>query len=137
MRSQISGQPVDMPSSDRHSVKPWLASRLPVDAVVVDLASEGFPLAGGRIDIIGGAAEPTLVYKRREHLVSVTELPQAARKFPTATRRSSLDGYPLLFWSDGGRGFVAVSDLGPLELSKFVTAFRAVAAKEQGKTGEQ
>ena len=56
MRSQISGQPVDVISSDRHTVKPWLASKLPVAAVVVDLASEGFPLLGGRIDIVAGAA---------------------------------------------------------------------------------
>ena len=54
MRSQISGQPVDVVSTDRHTVKPWLAGKLPVAAEVVDLAEAGFPLAGGRIDIVAG-----------------------------------------------------------------------------------
>ena len=52
MRAQISGQPVDVASSDRHTVKPWLARKLPVAAIVVDLAPEGFQLLGGRIDIV-------------------------------------------------------------------------------------
>jgi anti-sigma factor RsiW len=56
MRGQISGQPVDVASSDRHTVKPWLAGKLPVAAMVVDLAPEGFELLGGRIDIVGGRA---------------------------------------------------------------------------------
>jgi anti-sigma factor RsiW len=136
MRSQISGQPVDMPSSDRHSVKPWIASKLPVDAIVVDLAAEGFPLVGGRIDIIDGVPAPTLVYKRREHLVSVTQLRRAAQEFSPAPQRSTFESYPLLSWSDAGRGFVAVSDLAPSELSTFVAAFRAAAAKEAGRNSE-
>ena len=64
MRGQISGQPVDVVSSDRHTVKPWLARKLPVATIVVDLAPQGYELAGGRIDIVSGAAAPTLVYKR-------------------------------------------------------------------------
>ena len=43
----IAGQPFAVASSDRHTVKPWLASRTTVSATIVDLAAEGFP-AGGR-----------------------------------------------------------------------------------------
>ena len=98
MRAQISGQPVDVVSSDRHTVKPWLAGKLPVTAMVVDLAPEGFELLGGRIDIVGGNPAPTLVYKHRQHLVSVTQLRANIADYPATPRRKTLDGYPVAIW---------------------------------------
>jgi anti-sigma factor RsiW len=38
-RAEIAGQPYDVASSDRHTVKPWLAGRTTVSASIVDLAS--------------------------------------------------------------------------------------------------
>jgi len=82
MRAQISSQPVDVASSDRHTVKPWLAAKLPVATIVANLGPEGFELLGGRIDIVRGAPTPTLVYRRRQHLVSLTELRPAIGDYP-------------------------------------------------------
>jgi anti-sigma factor RsiW len=132
MRSQISGQPVDVVSTDRHTVKPWLAGKLPVAADVVDLAEAGFPLAGGRIDIVAGAAVPTLVYKRRDHLISVTELRADKGDGASVQRDLAVEGYPVVRWFDGERAYVAVSDLSPTELDAFVAAFRRAVAKERG-----
>ena len=132
MRGQISGQPVDVISTDRHTVKPWLAAKLPVSAVVVDLARAGFSLLGGRVDIVAGVGAPTLVYKRREHLISVTELLAATGDLPGVPQRRALNGYAVVAWSDGGRGFEAVSDIAPPELDAFVAEFRRAAAVEQG-----
>jgi anti-sigma factor RsiW len=136
MRGQISGQPVDVASSDRHTVKPWLAAKLPVAAMVVDLAPEGFELLGGRIDIVGGAPAPTLVYKRRQHLVSLTQLRANIADYPATPHRKTLDGYPVIIWKDDARAYAAVSDLAPTELDAFVAAFRKAAAKDRGQTGE-
>lgn len=129
IRGQLSDQPVDVASSDRHAVKPWLAGKVPLATVVVDLAGEGFPLAGGRVDIVRGAAVPTLVYRRREHLVSVTEL--APNRYPTTPRRETIGGYPVLAWSDGQRSYLAVSDLPAAEVEGFVVLFRRAVASEQ------
>jgi anti-sigma factor RsiW len=135
MRSQISGQPVDVFSTDRHTVKPWLAGKLPVAAEVVDLAEAGFPLAGGRIDIVGGAGVPTLVYKRRDHLISVTELRAGSGDDAAMPRHLAVEGYPVVRWSDNERAYVAISDLSPTELDAFVAAFRRAVAKERGGGG--
>ena len=92
-RGQIADQPVDVAASDRHVVKPWLARKLPVSTVVVDLATEGFPLVGARIDIVAGQPAPTLVYRRRQHQIALTELPSAPFRARAArskaTRRKS------------------------------------------------
>ena len=132
MRGQISGHPVDVASSDRHAVKPWLAAKLPVAAVVVDLASEGFPLVGARLDIVDGGGAPTLVFKRREHLISLTELP--AKHGATVTSSTVRRGYPVATWTDRENSYVAISDLSPAELQTFVRLFREEADKEWSAT---
>jgi anti-sigma factor RsiW len=135
MRAQISGRPVDVISSDRHTVKPWLAGKAPMATVVVDLDSEGFPLAGGRVDIVAGVAAPTLVYKRREHFISVTELTPTQIKYPNAPKRETIDGYYVSVWADGDRSYAAVSDLPPAELDSFVVTFRRAVANERENAG--
>ena len=122
MRGQVSGQPFAVASSDRHTVKPWLASRVTLGAAVVDLADAGYPLAGGRIDIVDRTPVPTLVYRRREHFISVSELPAGRGAQPW---RGSIDGFHVERWADSERAYVAVSDLDASDLSAFVEAFRA------------
>ena len=54
-RAEIAGQPFDVASSDRHTVKPWLANRTTVSGTIVDLAPEGFPLVGGVLPLSTGS----------------------------------------------------------------------------------
>ena len=74
VRGRLSGQPVDVATSDRHTVKPWLAGKIASPTTVVDLAKDGFPLVGGRIDVIGMTPVATLIYQRREHQIALTEM---------------------------------------------------------------
>src|SRR5262249_44327139 len=75
VRALMATQPVDVGSSDRHTVKPWFNGRIPEASRVVDLAGAGFPLVGGRIDVVGRTPVATLVYRRRQHLISLSEGP--------------------------------------------------------------
>jgi anti-sigma factor RsiW len=129
-RGLISGQPVDVVSTDRHTVKPWLATKVALATTVVDLASDGYALAGGRVDIINDAPAPTLVYRHREHFVSVTELPRGAVHGSSGTR-DTLAGHSLVVWADNVRSYVAVSDMSPPELDNFVAIFRRAVASDR------
>jgi anti-sigma factor RsiW len=122
MRALMASQAVDVASSDRHTVKPWFNGKLPGSPRVVNLASQGFPLAGGRIDVISLTPVPTLVYRARLHVISVTALPTADRE--TAPRRP-INGYNIVEWTDGPLAYWAVSDLAAPELEAFAKAFRA------------
>ena len=130
VRTQIGGQSVDIVSSDRHVVKPWLAGRAPLAVAALDLASSGFPLAGGRVEVIDGKVVPTLVYRRREHRIDVTELALSGHEGANV-RLESIEGYHLARWSDADRAYVAVTDLPATELADFVTLFRAGAKGER------
>src|SRR5262249_18277579 len=114
--------PADVGSSDRHTVKPWFNGRIPEAPRVVDLASEGFPLVGGRIDVIGRTPVATLVYRVRQHLISLSEVP-AGRTI--ATSRGQIGGYNIVSWTDNGVAYLAVSDVGAADLDAFAKAFRA------------
>jgi anti-sigma factor RsiW len=122
VRALMATQPVDVGSSDQHTVKPWFNGRIPEAPRVVDLASEGFPLVGGRIDVIGHTPVATLVYRRRQHLISLSEVP-AGRTI--ATSHDQIAGYNIVSWTDNGVAYWAVSDVAAADLEAFAKAFRA------------
>ncbi|MBV8505346.1 MAG: anti-sigma factor, partial [Alphaproteobacteria bacterium] len=122
LRSLLEAHLTDVASSDQHTVKPWFAGRTDLSPPAVDLRTEGFPLVGGRLDLIAGKPVPALVYKRREHVINLFVLPASpADHGETVTRR----GYNLRHWDEGDLGFWAVTDAAPSELADFERLFRA------------
>ena len=125
LRSLLGSHLTDVVSSDQHTVKPWFAGRSELSPPAVDLAGEGFPLVGGRLDVIAGKPVPALVYRRREHLINLFVLP-ASRGDLGATL--SRHGYSLRHWNEGDLGFWAASDAAPSELAEFERVFRAATS---------
>jgi anti-sigma factor RsiW len=121
LRGLMPNHAVDVESSDSHTVKPWFNGRLPVAPRVVNLGAQGFPLVGGRIDVIGLTPVPTLVYQARKHVISVTALLLPERG--SAPSRP-INGYNIIEWTDGPLAYWAVSDLAAPELEAFTKAFR-------------
>ena len=132
-RAEIAGQPFDVASSDRHTVKPWLAAHATISAEIADLAQEGFALEGGRIAVVDRVPAPTLVYRKREHLIAVTELPATMAGSRGAGAIETVDGFHVARWSDANLSYVAVSDIDENELAAFAEAFRA-AQKPAGES---
>jgi anti-sigma factor RsiW len=124
-RSLMASQPVDVISSDQHTVKPWFNGRIPESPRVVDLSRHDFPLVGGRIDVVDRRPVPTLVYKHRQHIISLTAVP-ASTALPASPVRGA-DGYNVIRWTDDGVNYWAISDLGLPELTMFEQLFRSNA----------
>jgi len=124
-RALLAASPFDVASSDRHTVKPWFDAKLAVSPQIVDLATEGFPLAGGRVDLIDGKAVPAMVYKRREHVISVVAIPAPSnRDRGSAPVRSTRDGFTVLRWDGNDFRYAAISDVAEAELNYFVATWR-------------
>jgi anti-sigma factor (TIGR02949 family) len=125
LRSLQANHLTDVTSSDQHTVKPWFAGRSEVSPPTIDLAGEGFPLVGGRLDVIAGNPVPALIYKRREHVINLFVLPASRSDLgATVTRR----GYTLRHWNEGDLAFWAASDTAPSELAEFERVFRAATS---------
>lgn len=119
LRSLLQDSPIQVASSDTHTVKPWFAGKVDVSPEVRDLAAEGFPLLGGRLDSIGGSRVAVLVYRRRQHLISVFAWAEPS----AAGLRGSLaarGGYNIQSRTRAGVNYVAVSDIEAAELRRLM-----------------
>ncbi|MGH7932050.1 MAG: anti-sigma factor family protein [Candidatus Binataceae bacterium] len=127
VRSLMANHLADVISSNQHTVKPWFDGKLDFAPVVEDLASDGFPLAGGRLDYFGGQPVAALVYRRRKHFINLFTWP-AAHSADTPPRAETIRGYNVIHWSEAGMAYWAVSDLGAAELRQFAGLFARRAA---------
>ena len=89
MRS-LTGTLVDVPSSDQHTVKPWFAGKLEDSPEVRNFDAEGFVLVGGRLDYAAGHREAMIVYRRRQHVISLFVWPLTSRGRGTAKTQVAL-----------------------------------------------
>lgn len=122
VRALMAPQPVDVASSDHHTVKPWFDGKLTFAPKVIDLAPQGFPLVGGRVDVVDLQPAASLVYRAGKHLISLTELPgRGAAPLSEKTER----GYMVFQWADADVTYWAVTDAAEPELRAFVSALQA------------
>jgi anti-sigma factor RsiW len=123
IRGLMSAQSVDVASSDRHTVKPWFNGRIAQSPRVVDLATAGFPLVGGRIDVVDLKPVPTLVYRRNQHVISLVAITSVQAALPPVRR--TVEGYHVVSWTAEGVTYWAVSDVATADLEEFAERFRS------------
>jgi anti-sigma factor RsiW len=122
VRSLQDGHLIDVVSTDQHTVKPWFTGKIDFSPPVVDMADAGFPLVGGRLDRIDGRPAAALVFHRRQHPINLFVWPASGGVAPVREAREN--GYDAQSWSQGGLNFLAVSEIPPAELEKFIGEFR-------------
>jgi anti-sigma factor RsiW len=120
LRVASSDHAVDVASTDRHTVKPWFAGRIDYSPPVHDLTGQGFPLEGGRVDVMGGRKVSVLVYRRNQHRIALSLWPSSSGNEPATV--SVRNGFALADWRHGGFEMHAVSDIAPAEMSAFAAA---------------
>jgi len=124
VRSLLANHLTDVATSDQHTVKPWFNGKIDFSPPVVDLAPQGFPLVGGRVDYIGGRVVAALIYRRNGHLINIFIWPAPAAAATTASR----DGYNMASWSKDGLLFSAVSDVSADDINRLREVFAARTA---------
>jgi anti-sigma factor RsiW len=132
LRSLQPGHLTDVISTDQHTVKPWFDGKLDFAPPVRDFADQGFPLQGGRLDVVNNRTVAALVYGRRKHFVNVFIWPvsaaangndkslanEASNEKDATPESGSRQGYQWIEWRKNGMDFYAVSDTAPADLQE-------------------
>jgi anti-sigma factor RsiW len=113
----------DVPSTDEHTVKPWFNGKLDFSPPVDDLAKQGFPLIGGRLDYLNNRPVAALVYQSNKHVINVFVWPSNKTR-QTSESIKAQQGYNVIRWTRSGMNFWVVSDLERNQLEKFVAMLK-------------
>jgi anti-sigma factor RsiW len=130
VRSTLGEHLVDVASSDQHTVKPWLSSKLDFSPPVNELQIPGSVFVGGRVDYVGGRPVAALVYKQGAHVVNSFVWPSN-----TEGERPMLieeRGYQTAHWSQHGMAHWVISDVNRQEFTVVIEALRR-AESDAGK----
>ena len=115
VRSLQTGHMIDVESTDKHTVKPWFEGKLDFVPPVNDFADRGFPLVGGRLDVIDGRNAAVLVYGRRKHFINFfvwRDLNDSHK----AGSEGSARGYQWIMWRSHDMRFCLISDVSSEDL---------------------
>jgi anti-sigma factor RsiW len=126
VRAEITDHLADVASSDQHTVKPWFNGKLDFSPQVPDLASQGFPLIGGRLDYLAGRSVAALVYRRQQHIINLFIWP-ATGSADAGVATETRQGYNVAHWTQAGMTYWAITDLNATEFQQFVQLFITAA----------
>jgi anti-sigma factor RsiW len=114
-----SANPVEVLSTDKHTVKPWFEGRVPFAVPVPDFTGTAFHLIGGRVVFWRHATGAYLLVGKAAHRISVFVFPADA-----VPAGSPVPAVSSLSWRSGGLVFIAVADLPDEDLAVLRRAFQ-------------
>jgi anti-sigma factor RsiW len=120
VRATLGQHLVDVASSDHHTVKPFLSSKLGFSPPVNELRIPGSVFLGGRVDYLDGRPVAALVYKQGEHVVDSFVWPSTASESKPSF--SIERGYLTAHWSHNGMSHWVISDVNREEFRAVVNA---------------
>ncbi len=118
--------PVDVVSSDRHTVKPWFQGRIPFAFNLPELAGTDFTLVGGRLVFLEREPAALLLYKRGAHLISVFV---AQERFPLDRLDSAFlpSSFHIESWRQGQLRYCVITDADPPEIQPLIALLKSAA----------
>jgi anti-sigma factor RsiW len=109
--------PVDVVSTDRHTVKPWFEGKVPFTFNLPELQGSEFTLLGGRVAYLDQSSGAQLLYQLRKHKLSVFIFPDrgdAITHLPVGEVDSA--SFNVQTWSQNGLRYFIVGDVGAADI---------------------
>ena len=124
-----SANPVDVVSTDRHTVKPWFAGKIPFSFNLPELAGTDFNLVGGRLVYFHQSPGAQLIVAMRQHKISVLvfqDSPEVDRAFAVPAGVHHRDAFSIETWQSQGLRFFVIGDAEPASIDKLSQLFKTV-----------
>ena len=125
-----SSSPVDVISTDRHTVKPWFQGKIPFAFNLPELQNSEFTLLGGRMAYLDQTPGAQLIYDVRKHHISVFVFQE--RSLQTGLDENSLSPkkvpYNMETWSQGGLRYFVIGDASAADIESIAKLFKATGS---------
>jgi len=126
-----SSSPVDVVSTDRHTVKPWFQGKIPFAFNLPELQNSGFSLLGGRMTYLDQTPGAHLIYDVRKHHISVFVFQERSLSLPGKGSQNSFAPKNVSFnmetWSQGGLRYFVIGDASPADIDSLAKLFKAAS----------
>lgn len=122
-----SSNPVDVVSTDRHTVKPWFEGKIPFTFNLPELQNTPFTLVGGKVAYLSQSPGAELIVRVRQHQISVFIFQErAAREFSAENSDQNAESFNVRSWSHNGLRYFVVGDVGTADLDKLSDLLKSV-----------
>jgi anti-sigma factor RsiW len=121
-----SSNPVDVVSTDRHTVKPWFAGKIPFTFNLPELQDSAFTLVGGKVSYLNQSPGAELIFRVRQHQISVFIFQERAVGDVRAQDAApSALSFNVRTWSHNGLRYFVIGDAGGQDLDKLSELIKA------------
>jgi anti-sigma factor RsiW len=125
-----SSAPVDVISTDRHTVKPWFQGKIPFAFDLPELQNSEFSLLGGRVTYLGQAPGAHLIYAVRKHEISVFLFQERALhgKWDESSAAKKELSFNIATWSQGGLRYFVIGDASTADINNLAKLLRKTSS---------
>jgi anti-sigma factor RsiW len=125
-----SANPVDVVSTDRHTVKPWFQGKIPFTFNLPELQNTDFTLVGGRVTYLEQTPGAHLIFQIRKHQISVFLFPEnvSDRVLGDAGQVKRKQTFNTETWTQGGLRYVVFGDAAAEDIQRLSDILKAAAA---------
>jgi anti-sigma factor RsiW len=122
-----SANPVDVISTDRHTVKPWFQGKLPFTFNLPELQNSSFKLLGGKVTYFEHSPGAQLLFQIRNHQLSVFIFQNRQETIPLSTGIATARelAFNVEAWSEGGLRYVVIGDASPADVHELGELMRS------------
>jgi anti-sigma factor RsiW len=120
--------PVDVVSTDRHTVKPWFEGKIPFTFNLPELQGTEFTLVGGRVAYLAQTPGAHLIYQLRKHEISVFIFPERTGEMGPFTSGSFRTlSFNMKTWTQDGLRYFVVGDVNGQDIDALSKLLRDAA----------
>jgi anti-sigma factor RsiW len=120
-----SANPVDVVSTDRHTVKPWFAGKIPFTFNLPDLQDSPFSLVGGKVSYLNQSPGAELIFRVRQHQISVFIFQEQALGDIHGAGAQNALSFNVRTWSHNGLCYFVIGDASAQDLDRLSEMIRA------------
>lgn len=119
-----SSNPVDVISTDRHTVKPWFEGKIPFTFNLPELQGSPFTLVGGKVAYLNRSPGAELIFRIRQHQISLFIFQEQTMEDLRPEKEQAFS-FTVLSWRHNGLHYVLVGDVSTQDMNQLMELLNA------------